>query len=91
MIDQWTRTDPRIRRAVLSCYSTACGGQEVTHKLVLAELLRHTDLVARLGLWNSESRPSVVVEPNRGIFDLALQDRSGPVVFIELKFAPQSR
>jgi hypothetical protein len=66
-------------------------GQEVTHKLVLAELFRHTDLARGLGLWTGDERPSVVVEPDRGIFDLALLDASGRThVFVELKFGAES-
>ena len=65
-------------------------GQEVTHKLVLAELLRDTDLGTRLGLWIGDDQPSVVVEPSRGIFDLALERGATTVVYVELKFGAES-
>ena len=65
-------------------------GQEVTHKIVLAELLRHTDLAARLGLWAGQDRPGVAVEPDDRIFDLALASGVRTAVFIELKFGAQS-
>ena len=65
-------------------------GQEVTHKLVLAELFRHTDLAKRLGLWGDDDRPDVAIEPGRGIFDLALFRGSAIAAAIELKFGAQS-
>lgn len=66
-------------------------GQEVTHKQILAELFRHTDLAKALGLWQHDRRPEVVVEPDRGIFDLALLAPAGPVeTYVELKFGAES-
>lgn len=65
-------------------------GQEVTHKVVLVELFRHTDLATRLELWIGDDRPSVIVEPGRGVFDLALNRGRDTVVFIELKFGAES-
>jgi hypothetical protein len=65
-------------------------GQEATHKLVLAELFRRTDLANRLGLWSNDDRPEVAIEPGRGIFDLALFRDRAIVVAIELKFGAQS-
>ncbi|MBA3688387.1 MAG: hypothetical protein H0W81_06135 [Chloroflexi bacterium] len=65
-------------------------GQEVTHKLILAELFRHTELGTSLGLWTGDDLPSVVVEPSRGIFDLALNRGPNTVGFIELKFGAES-
>lgn len=65
-------------------------GQEVTHQLVLAELFRHTDLSERLGLWTGGDLPAVVVEPSRGIFDLALDRGAATVTFVELKFGAGS-
>ena len=64
--------------------------QEVTHKLVLAELFRHTDLATRLGLWTGDDQPSVAIEPSRGIFDVALHREQDTLVFIELKFGAES-
>jgi hypothetical protein len=65
--------------------------QEVTHEHVLAELFHHTELARVLGLWGPDSRPAVVVEPDRGIFDLALLDGAGAArLYIELKFAAAS-
>ena len=51
--------------------------QEITHEHVLAELFHNTELARVLGLW-ARSRPKVVVEPDRGIFDLALLDDAAP-------------
>lgn len=66
-------------------------GQEITHELVLAELFRHTGLARALGLWSGEEHPEVVVEPDRGIFDLALLSGSGRAPhFVELKFGAES-
>ncbi len=65
--------------------------QEITHEHVLAELFHNTDLARALGLWAHESRPGVVIEPERGIFDLALLDGAGTAgMYIELKFAAAS-
>lgn len=64
--------------------------QEVAHKLILAELLRETDLGRRLGVWNAGHRPGVLVEPGRGIVDLALAQGTQIRVAIELKFAAAS-
>jgi hypothetical protein len=66
-------------------------GQEITHEQVLAELFHHTELARVLGLWARDSRPGVIVEPDRGIFDLALLDEVGTArKYIELKFAAAS-
>ena len=65
--------------------------QEITHEHVLAELFHHTELARVLGLWERDSRPGVVVEPDRGIFDLALLDEAGTArMYVELKFAAAS-
>lgn len=65
--------------------------QEITHEHVLAELFHQTELAQVLGLWTRDSRPGVMVEPDRGIFDLALLDEAGAArMFIELKFAAAS-
>lgn len=65
--------------------------QESTHEHVLAELFHKTELARVLGLWARDSRPGVVVEPDRGIFDLALLDEAGTArLYIELKFAAAS-
>ncbi len=65
--------------------------QEITHEHVLAELFHHTELARVLGLWARDMRPGVVVEPDRGIFDLALLDVGGTArLYIELKFAAAS-
>jgi hypothetical protein len=54
-------------------------------------LFHHSDLAQVLGLWPNEPRPRVVIEPDRGIFDLALLDGSATArMFIELKFAAAS-
>lgn len=65
--------------------------QEITHEHVLAELFSHTDLARVLGIWSGEPRPRVVIEPDRGIFDLALlDDADSAVLYLELKFAAAS-
>lgn len=65
--------------------------QEITHEHVLAELFHNTDLARAIGLWARDARPEVVVEPDRGIFDLALLDQSRNArMYIELKFAAAS-
>ena len=59
--------------------------QENFHQRVLGELLGRTRLGAELALWD-RGLPRVVLEPLRGLFDLALQNDSDTVpVFIELK------
>jgi hypothetical protein len=65
-------------------------GFESTHKLVLAEFFRHTELARSVGLWERDARPRVVVEPDRGIFDLALATDTGITTLVELKFGAES-
>ena len=83
--------DPAAPSAGLMLLLNRLWGQEVTHKQVLAELFRSTDLARALGVWSREDRPEVRVEPDRGIFDLALSPIGGTVeMFIELKFGAES-
>ncbi len=58
--------------------------QEVIHQLVLRELLRETAVGRALSLWSDEVAPTVLYEPFRGLFDLALADTE-PRMLIELK------
>lgn len=57
--------------------------QEDIHQLVLRELLLETPLARALGLWDDGELATVLYEPFRGLFDLALGDP--PRILIELK------
>jgi hypothetical protein len=86
-----THAEPRAPGAGLQLLLDLLWGQEITHELVLAELFRHTDLARTLGLWRDDGKPRVIVEPDRGMFDLALRQPDGSTTtFVELKFGAES-
>lgn len=73
------------REAALDLLLDRGWGQEIVHQLILHELFLESDLGRELGIWPGSARPSVLSEPFRGLFDLALSDEESKSVLVELK------